>query len=141
LAEAEAAAAALKKRQDERLHELKLQTDRDEKLTRDREKYADVVNSEVQNWLRASNKDLAALLSSLDRVFPCQAGAFAVAAGAPFTAVKKSYFRALLVVHPDKNASGSPDLQQRSVAVFQALSTAFEKQLRKHLRKLGETSA
>jgi hypothetical protein len=56
---------------------------------------------------------------------------------ADFPALKKIYARTLPRIHPDKQASSTPEQQQLAPLVYAALSAAFERANRKHLKAIA----
>lgn len=102
---------------------------------------ADAANRRVTAWIEETGT-LSTMLATLDMIFPgIPKGMFEPSPTADFPALKKIYLRALPRIHPDKQSSSTIEQQQLSGPVYSALSAAFDRSNRKHLKFIASAGA
>ncbi|KAE9555549.1 hypothetical protein FO519_001220 [Halicephalobus sp. NKZ332] len=95
-------------------------------MREEEEKYMDPVSIKIRNWTLNKNGNIRALLSSLDEVLWEEAGSWTVPSITDMlndNVVKKVYFKACLLVHPDKQV-GKPH-HALAQAIFTELNKAM----------------
>lgn len=106
----------------EQLRVLKETEETNRELERGLEK---AVKARVQEWQK-EKKNLRALLASLHEIAPpCAWKALSLAELLDHSAVKKAYRKALLAVHPDKQATGDIESKVLAQHIFDALRDAW----------------
>jgi len=104
------------------LKEQKAAEENNREMERDLEK---VVKARVQAWQK-EKKNLRALLASLHEIAPpCSWQPVNISALIDPAQVKKSYRKALLAVHPDKQDSGDVEKKVLAQHIFDALRDAW----------------
>ncbi|EER03615.1 homeobox-containing protein, putative [Perkinsus marinus ATCC 50983] len=89
---------------------------------------------ELDHWAyteQGKPKDIRTLLSNMEEALWPNSGWNAVSAGELMVntgAVKKAYRKAIILCHPDRHQSASPDEQYRADRIFNALNEAFKRQ-------------
>jgi hypothetical protein len=99
-----AADAALQRRQDERVREMRENERKKEREAREVSQVQRQVDGAVDRW--ASSKDLSTMLATMSQIWPEAAAALnPQSRGA---GIKKAYMKALRLVHPDKVDANAP---------------------------------
>ncbi|EER15054.1 homeobox-containing protein, putative [Perkinsus marinus ATCC 50983] len=89
---------------------------------------------ELDHWAyteQGKPKDIRTLLSNMEEALWPNSGWSTVSAGELMVntgAVKKAYRKAIILCHPDRHQSASPDEQYRADRIFNALNEAFKRQ-------------
>lgn len=128
----------LKARQAERLAELQQEEETRQQDAAAKSKRGSEIDARVRVWSRG--KGIRSLLLSLDSVLTSRAVPADIAAGVAGRdgatgsvvavgpdEIKRSYLKALRIVHPDKMATATPEAQLEAQRIFAVLSDAYKK--------------
>jgi len=124
---------AEKKRVEDHVRKMQEQQQAEEQLKADKVAEGARIDAEMTKWAKTPDgqayKDIKVLLSTLHTVtWPgCTWQELPLSQLLSGGSVKKHYFKAILLFHPDKQKEAGADQQVRADRIFQALNEAYKK--------------